>query len=104
MEVTKTLKISYPTVTYHSAELFVAVKVTESDIPEGIQSQDKFGYLNTLADSQLIHAFQTEYGQVNQHLVQSYGGQYVSGILTPEVEAKLIHEGRIRTDAQGKFK
>lgn len=103
MEITKTLKISYPTVTYHSAELFTAVKVTESDIPTNVPPEQKYQYLNQLADSQLIHCFSTEYQQVYQNFVEKYQGQYVSRIISDPLEQQLIQQGRIKTDAKGKF-
>lgn len=105
MEITKTLKITYPTVTYHGAELFVAVKVTENDIPENVGPLERsYGYLNKLADQKLIEAFTSEYQTVSQHLVNQYGGQYVTSIIPHDLEQQLIQSGRIRTDATGKPK
>lgn len=103
MEITKTMKVSYPTVTYHSAEVFTAVKVSsESDLPLGADqwtAEQQYAHLSQLANQTMVNEFFNQYRAIQEQIVSKYSSTLYR-MFDDQTELELIKQGRIKPNAK----
>lgn len=95
MELVKSMKAVYPTVTYGKVEVFTSVKLTEGDLPAEVGSlplDQRHKYMDEWLTALLCRGFAQEYQQIHDNIAD----RYLTTVVPVQVEQRWIAQGRLK--------